>query len=687
MDRPKKNSGAQDVSPPGEEENGGWNWFDWGMDVNFELPSLADLPPLPEVQMGSLLPEMKLTVPTIAMPEVNMTGLFNNYILPLYKEVKKARSIVTDLGVDDTIVDFIGAAPAVKAKEDPVQSYILVREDKDREEEETKATSEKLGLYVRQKAYRVVRQKAYKSTEQYSACLVKRFKNCTFGHPPGKVVAGNESKTKKKGKNSSFNNEKGLTIITNVVVENEIQVMTQINDCPYVHKLLDVLIPECEGTSPLKETWLKLIYPDEGCLADMLASTAEFTAAYAEKESAGTPGSDRSNRNKLMITMQQVAAIGCQIVRALEFIHVRKIVHGDLTTKNIVIWPPGVVKLTNFESAVDYSEIEQDPSKKPDLLHCERIHDKLQIFLDSDLQVSSKSLYCSAPEKLLLGLYATGKNKEDEVLTSESIKSLASEWHNSKVDIWSFGILLLELVLHVPPLYRACEGMELEDEEGKTIVRSSREIAKARSRYVNFVTDLRTRTTAEKCGSALHHLFYPHYDLVKQQMAHNIPLDLDVFKDNLPQLETCPIDSLVILMGHRDESKRYETPEQMKPEKIPRFEGMYSISSFFDLVRQCLFIPNEARPTAEALSKHTFLQKPYKELEELEPHLDDMIEEYKTRDGRKKMDLTTTGKVKKRGRQKGEKRKKPRYIFSLTVLPIYMWMVQVRKQRAYLRNA
>lgn len=104
-------------------------------------------------------------------------------------------------------------------------------------------------------------------------------------------------------------------------------------------------------------------------------------------------------------TFDEIKQIGFQIIQALDILHENKIVHRNLSTSNVLMQTSGNIKLFNYG------------------LYYMTNQGKLVLFPISELPYSS-------PEVLL------------------SILEYSSS--NYKVDIWSVGIILLELVINKP---------------------------------------------------------------------------------------------------------------------------------------------------------------------------------------------------------------------------------------------
>lgn len=340
-------------------------------------------------------------------------------------------------------------------------------------------------------------------------------------------------------------------------VQNEITMFKNLQNPEFIHLIYDIYETETVllNMEVYREVWIQYEYG--------------YTSLYSVLE-----------KRETKILLEQVAGLCCQLLEALCYLETYDIAHSELTTKNILLFQPGIVKITNFAFAVDIKETSAEnlPLQGP--------------------------LYYSAPERLRkLYLQKTGDS------------AFLSLEYDTKIDIWSLGIVLLELFLKAPPLFRAtCSTQVLRD------------------KYVQFLSDL--ASPHRNKGSALYHLFYPHYDLVRSQINEEQVSDLEILKSALP-LEKSNIDSLIVLMGFKD-SERYTKPTKTL---IPRFHKLYSISSFFDFVRQCLFLPPELRPACSTLKKHNFMKTSSRELDVFLERfcVQDLQRYWKSREQRKKL--------------------------------------------------
>lgn len=342
-----------------------------------------------------------------------------------------------------------------------------------------------------------------------------------------------------------------------LIATNEKRKLLELKDSAFIQNLLDVIKTQftIKNHNITQEIWLKFQYTPIGDLNKILSYLKE-------------PNLD------------QIAAITCQIIRALCYIENLEIAHCELTTKNILIYPPGIIKISNFANSVDFSQIEVD-----------------------DLPTDGPIFY-TAPEKL-----------RKKILKDENNDAFYNIEYDEKIDIWSIGIILLELFLKCPPLFRA---ITLKSD--------------LLNKYILFLADLASPNRNK--GSGLHHLFYPHYELVKEQIEQNIKQDIDLLKQKLPKINNSNEDLLIILMGFKNQNKRYEQPNNYE---IPVFDHVYRLSAYFDFVRKCLIIPPEQRPSAKELSQHRFICKQYEEITDLEENnlIYCMEEQYLKREGRK----------------------------------------------------
>ncbi|KAI9226705.1 MAG: kinase-like domain-containing protein, partial [Piptocephalis tieghemiana] len=203
------------------------------------------------------------------------------------------------------------------------------------------------------------------------------------------------------------------------VIANEIAMMrvsTEDPACrPYIVAFLDCYL----DPSP-QSLWITMEYMDAGSLADILSLDEE-----EEEEEEG-------ERKKIMILKEpEMAHVALSITRALEALHAGKRVHRDVKSDNILLNSRGQVKLADF-------------------VHCTQLTET-----KPTRNAVVGTPYWMAPEVV------------------------KGEWYGAKVDIWSLGVVIHEMMHGQPPyidypplkaLYLlATAGMPEEEEEDKRL--------------------------------------------------------------------------------------------------------------------------------------------------------------------------------------------------------------------------
>lgn len=116
------------------------------------------------------------------------------------------------------------------------------------------------------------------------------------------------------------------------------------------------------------------------------------------------------------LSLIELKLITVQILKALAYIHARGIVHRDVKALNVLLNSKGIVKLCDFGAAIDLN----DATSPLGATECELV---------SDLWM--------APE-----IFTND---------SRSLNSTAQVGKRSTVDIWSFGVTMIELYKQKPP--------------------------------------------------------------------------------------------------------------------------------------------------------------------------------------------------------------------------------------------
>ena len=126
----------------------------------------------------------------------------------------------------------------------------------------------------------------------------------------------------------------------------------------------------------------------------------------------------------------QISEIACQVLNGLSFLHKARVVHNNLRAESLLLTPDKTIRICDFSCAEQIPEgrdgIEIDRSvhprgavKKTWFLLCNLLKNNFQ---------QKKKLHFAAPERS------------------------ASKTYDALSDIWSFGVLLIELTQGHPPL-------------------------------------------------------------------------------------------------------------------------------------------------------------------------------------------------------------------------------------------
>ena len=166
----------------------------------------------------------------------------------------------------------------------------------------------------------------------------------------------------------------------------ERKALEELSSCPYITKFYEYVDYE-----PLQEHWMVMEFCDGGSAIDLLRSR---------------------------LPLKQIAAIVGAVVRAIEFIHDKGYIHGDIKCANILLKSPGVVKVCDFGLASKVRNVEN-----PDF-HALGTVD----YMSPEIMPRSLAIGHEDPYQ---GYYM----------------------YDRKIDIWAIGIVILELMIGHPPMH------------------------------------------------------------------------------------------------------------------------------------------------------------------------------------------------------------------------------------------
>lgn len=345
------------------------------------------------------------------------------------------------------------------------------------------------------------------------------------------------------------------------MLDREKQALRELSSCPYITKFYEYV-----QYRPLDEHWMVMEFCDGGSAIDLL-------------------------RSKL--PLNQIAAIVGATLRAIEFIHDRGYIHGDIKCANILISSPGVVKVCDFGLA-------------------------------------SKVKNVKAPDFHALGTvdYMAPEVMRKSIALDEDDPYAESYKYDRKIDIWAVGIVVLELLIGHPPMHH----YRRLDEENFSI-------------YIANIPEVKNRSTG------LFELFYPPKEIQNFvegsfRIANQTPprRDLQKLIDRFPELRAPAIDNKIEDLFHNlSYFKTKPTPKNPKDlhhfnmKKVVGLDSasrMYGFGKCLSFVSQCLLNKVSWRPEAKDIGLHPFVRNQYKEYIDLEPHIDQILQANQSRKAR-----------------------------------------------------
>lgn len=343
------------------------------------------------------------------------------------------------------------------------------------------------------------------------------------------------------------------------LLDREILALEELSECPYVTKFFEYI-----NYAPKDEHWMVMEFCDGGSAIDLLRET---------------------------IPLSQISAIVASVIRALEFIHSKGYIHGDIKCANILLCSPGIVKVCDFGLASKVKEVDN-----PDF-HALGTVDYM------------------APEVMLRSLAIDNEEDFEEFN------------YNRKIDIWAVGIVVLELLIGHPPMhyYR-----HFEEDEFSTYISGMSEGNRRQSALFDlfFYAD------------AIHDIVADHFIGKKK----GVPLkDFEKLLNRFPELPTQERQFMELLHMMSEYGTTVDTKCEgglfnfniNKVVGAQRASKMYHISKCLSFVSQCLMIDDSQRPEAKEISHHPFIRAQYKEYVLLEDKVQDIIERSKSRSTRK----------------------------------------------------
>ncbi|CAI4036212.1 hypothetical protein SMKI_15G0500 [Saccharomyces mikatae IFO 1815] len=172
-----------------------------------------------------------------------------------------------------------------------------------------------------------------------------------------------------------------------------------------------------------EELWVIMEYMEGGCLTDILDAAAES-----------------SNGNKLSpLNESQMAYIVRETCQGLKFLHNNKIIHRDIKSDNILLNSQGLVKITDFGFCVELTE---KRSKRATMVG---------------------TPYWMAPE------------------------IVNQKGYDEKVDVWSLGIMLIEMIEGEPPYLNEepLKALYLIANNGSPKLRDPRQVSKKARQFLD----------------------------------------------------------------------------------------------------------------------------------------------------------------------------------------------------------
>ena len=172
-----------------------------------------------------------------------------------------------------------------------------------------------------------------------------------------------------------------------------------------------------------EELWVIMEYMEGGCLTDILDATAEVNAS----------------NNSSPLNENQMAYIVKETCQGLKFLHDNKIIHRDIKSDNILLNSQGLVKITDFGFCVELTE---KRSKRATMVG---------------------TPYWMAPE------------------------IVNQKGYGEKVDVWSLGIMLIEMIDGEPPYLNEdpLKALYLIANNGSPILRRAESVSKKTRQFLD----------------------------------------------------------------------------------------------------------------------------------------------------------------------------------------------------------
>lgn len=289
-------------------------------------------------------------------------------------------------------------------------------------------------------------------------------------------------------------------------------------------------------------------------------------------------GGDLQFMKRREVNFNHLASIAAGALAGLEVLHKAGYIHADIKPDNLLLAAPGVVKICDFGLTAKVKGVAQP-----------------------ELHALGTTRYMS-PELMLRNVLL---DKQDDRATNYV--------YDFGTDIWSLGIVLLEFLVGVTPLFQ---------------LRTARE-----SMFCEYIKNM-TKNRDHNRGSALKQLLVMRPAYRRQLEKAQILPQNDVVRlirrcEMLEPFED-QIDSIIDRPHLRS-----ATVDSAKAVPNLNKAGLYRFNLCIDFIAQCLLCDYERRPSATALKKHQFIKANCKELEKILPEIETIKQEYNTYSGKK----------------------------------------------------